>query len=253
LAQARACSLRRGFFVMSAASDAYPHVLAFLVANGLTKSAKAFRKETGVEETGDIDVAAMYDAYLQLNPPKKQKKRKRSTSLDAFELPPAADTSEPVYAEEPQKRKKRAAEEAADEPVKKKAKSTPKVSPKASPKKASPKVSPVATRTSPRLAASPKAAPKAKKDMKVGAKDNKPFQRVDNDKWLKTVKNEGMLITKHLDKGGDSWGDAAAADMLKVKGRDFRKEMAKKKRASWRGGGAIDQTVNSIKFESDSD
>lgn len=28
----------------------------------------------------------------------------------------------------------------------------------------------------------------------------------------------------------------------------FRKEMAKKKRSSWRGGGEIDQGVNSIKF-----
>ena len=39
----------------------------------------------------------------------------------------------------------------------------------------------------------------------------------------------------------------------KVKGKDFRKEMAKKKKASWRGGGAIDQGVNSIKFDSDSE
>jgi len=40
--------------------------------------------------------------------------------------------------------------------------------------------------------------------------------------------------------------------MLKVKGKGFRKEMAKKKRASWRGGGSIDQGVNSLTF-SDSD
>ena len=32
---------------MAVASDVYPHLLAFLVANGLTKTAKSFRKETG--------------------------------------------------------------------------------------------------------------------------------------------------------------------------------------------------------------
>jgi hypothetical protein len=34
---------------------------------------------------------------------------------------------------------------------------------------------------------------------------------------------------------GDSWGNKAADDLLKVKGKGFRKEMAKKKRASFKG------------------
>eukprot|EP00392_Amoebophrya_sp_AT5.2_P008216 g8235.t1 len=39
---------------------------------------------------------------------------------------------------------------------------------------------------------------------------------------------------------GDSWGDKAFAAMSVVKGKAFVKEMQKKKKASWRGGGAID-------------
>merc|ERR1712072_87104 len=93
---------------------------------------------------------------------------------------------------------------------------------------------------------------KEKKEEKK-AEEKKPFQRVDSAKWMKTIKDERLKITAHVDKGGDDWGNQAAADLLKVKGKDFRKEMAKKKRASWRGGGAIDQAVNSIKFDSDSD
>merc|ERR1712072_1650273 len=93
---------------------------------------------------------------------------------------------------------------------------------------------------------------KEKKEEKK-AEEKKPFQRVDSEKWVRTIKDDRLKITAHKDKGGDDWGNQAAADLLKVKGKDFRKEMAKKKRASWKGGGAIDQTVNSIKFDSDSD
>lgn len=37
----------------------------------------------------------------------------------------------------------------------------------------------------------------------------------------------------------DSFGDQAAVDLGKVKGKDFRKEKAKKKKSSWRGNGKI--------------
>merc|ERR1719456_1194564 len=63
-----------------------------------------------------------------------------------------------------------------------------------------------------------------------------------------------MFDNTHKAKGkfgssaGDTWGDQAADDLLKVKGKGFRKEMAKKKRASWRGGGNIDMGVNSLMF-----
>jgi outer membrane biosynthesis protein TonB len=231
---------------MADASDVYPHVLAFLVANGLSKTAKHFKKETEVEEPGDIDLVAMFEAYKTLHPSKKRKAG--GPSLDGFVLPAAA-----AYAEEPPKKKakKEKAESKAESPAKSPAKS-PKKSPKKkkaeSPKK-SPKKSPVKV-ASPPKAKSPKAKPKDEEKPK-GEKNH--FQRVDNEKWMKTIKDERLKITAHKDKGGDTWGDQAAGDLLKVKGKDFRKEMAKKKRSSWKGGGAIDQTVNSIKFDSDSD
>ena len=53
-------------------------------------------------------------------------------------------------------------------------------------------------------------------------------------------------------KGGDSWGERAAHDLIAVKGRGFRKEMQKKKRASWIGGGSLETGVNSIVYD-DSD
>merc|ERR1719198_1934599 len=122
----------------------------------------------------------------------------------------------------------------------------------ASPKAAvakSPKKSP---KSSPKL--SPKAAPQKVIDAPSKEKEAPTrFRRVESEKWEAKIKDEKLRITAHKDKGGDSWGDKAAEDLLKVKGKDFRKEMAKKKKASWRGGGAIDQGVNSIKFDSDSE
>eukprot|EP00928_Gymnodinium_smaydae_P032765 TRINITY_DN23647_c0_g1_i1.p1 TRINITY_DN23647_c0_g1~~TRINITY_DN23647_c0_g1_i1.p1 ORF type:complete len:289 (-),score=68.91 TRINITY_DN23647_c0_g1_i1:192-1016(-) len=94
---------------------------------------------------------------------------------------------------------------------------------------------------------------------KVDKPVGKPFTRVDGAKWTSAVIDARMLDNSHEAKArfgtsaGDSWADRAAEDLLKVKGKDFRKEMAKKKRATWRGGGAIDQGVNSIKFDESSD
>eukprot|EP00927_Polykrikos_kofoidii_P034411 TRINITY_DN2920_c0_g1_i1.p1 TRINITY_DN2920_c0_g1~~TRINITY_DN2920_c0_g1_i1.p1 ORF type:complete len:273 (-),score=74.20 TRINITY_DN2920_c0_g1_i1:101-871(-) len=80
-----------------------------------------------------------------------------------------------------------------------------------------------------------------------------PFSRVDAEKWTATVKDTRLLDNTHKALGGDNWGDKASEDLLKVKGKGFRKEMAKKKRASWRGGGEIDQRVLSVKFDDSSD
>eukprot|EP00927_Polykrikos_kofoidii_P034412 TRINITY_DN2920_c0_g2_i1.p1 TRINITY_DN2920_c0_g2~~TRINITY_DN2920_c0_g2_i1.p1 ORF type:complete len:279 (-),score=74.98 TRINITY_DN2920_c0_g2_i1:82-846(-) len=80
-----------------------------------------------------------------------------------------------------------------------------------------------------------------------------PFKRVEDSKWISTVKDHRLLDNTHKSLGGDTWGDKASEDLLKVKGKGFRKEMAKKKRASWRGGGEIDQRVLSVKFDDSSD
>jgi len=84
-----------------------------------------------------------------------------------------------------------------------------------------------------------------------------PFKRIDDSKWSQGLTSQLKDNTHDAKKkfgggAGDTWGDKAAADLLKVKGKGFRKEMQKKKRSSWRGGGALDGGVNSIPF-SDSD
>lgn len=85
------------------------------------------------------------------------------------------------------------------------------------------------------------------------------YSRIDNEKWLATIKDQRLMNNTHEAKlafgssAGDGWGNKASEDLLKVKGKGFRKEMAKKKRASWRGGGEIDQGVNSIAFPDSDD
>jgi len=93
------------------------------------------------------------------------------------------------------------------------------------------------------------------KQNKKGAKPKGvPFQREDWDKWTANIKDDRLKDNSHLAKKGDSWADKASEDLLKVRGKGFRKEMAKKKKASWRGGGMLDMGVNSIRLDdSDSD
>lgn len=84
------------------------------------------------------------------------------------------------------------------------------------------------------------------------------FKRVDEEKWNATIKDARLLDNTHKAKEkfgatADSWGDKAAEDLGRTKGKGFRKEMAKKKRSSWRGGGEIAQGVNSVKFDDSDD
>merc|ERR1711871_1864976 len=124
------------------------------------------------------------------------------------------------------------------------------LSPKSSPK-LSPKLAPIAAVEE---AKNRKKDKKKKAEERAAKGSGTPFKRVDDDAWRATITDSRLLDNTHQAKNkyggkvGDSWGDAAAADMIKVKGKGFRKEMAKKKRASWRGGGEIDQGTNSVKF-----
>ena len=77
-------------------------------------------------------------------------------------------------------------------------------------------------------------------------------RRQDWNQWAKTLSGKDERLQDGFKRAGDSWGDKAFADLSVVKGKSFVKEMQKKKRSSWRGGGAIDMAVNSV-FFSDSD
>lgn len=47
-----------------------------------------------------------------------------------------------------------------------------------------------------------------------------------------------------------SWGERANKDLKHTRGKSFKHEKTKKKRGSYRGG-AIDTSVNSIRFDDD--
>jgi outer membrane biosynthesis protein TonB len=74
------------------------------------------------------------------------------------------------------------------------------------------------------------------------------WRRLDVDKYQKVVSGTKYADNSHYAKGGDSWGDDAADRLGKVRGKGFKKEMQKLKRASWKGTGSIDTGVNSVQF-----
>lgn len=262
-----------------APSDIYPAVRRFLLESGLSRALKSFDKETSCgEDVEAVSPKAQAFADLELTEAcalwlekrgavagegvaKPQKKRKASTA----ELEEASP-------EEPVKKKKKSkkdveveeeqAAEAVDEPAleeqpkkKGKAKAEEPAAEEEQPKKKGKKPAEAAEEAVEQEA---KAGKKDKKKDKEERKAGVPFSRVDHEKWTKAISDDRLKDNTHKaknkfgDSAGDSWGDKASEDMLKVKGKGFRKEMAKKKRASWKGTGELDQGVNSIPF-SDSD
>lgn len=247
------------------AEDTYPALQRFLLESGLQRTLKSCEKETVTE--GEA-----------VAPPKG----KRAKALAEMELVAACQ----LWLDG------RLANGAAAAPVAEaapKPKQSPKLAPKASPKlvpKSSPKLSPkMSPKLSPKLIAKAEAPSKGKRPLeatehvaeeaapatkksKEDKKDEKdakekkvgvPFKRIDEEKWTKAIVDDRLKDNTHTAKvkfgqgAGDSWADKASEDLLKVKGKGFRKEMQKKKKASWRGGGEIDQGVNSVKFPDSED
>ncbi|CAD7931196.1 unnamed protein product [Amoebophrya sp. A25] len=97
-----------------------------------------------------------------------------------------------------------------------------------------------------------KKVPKAERPKVSHIECREQNRRQDWGSWAKTLENKDERLKNGFLRTGDSWGDKAFEVMSKVKGKAFVKEMQKKKRASWRGGGNIDMGVNSVMF-SDSD
>ncbi|EDO07708.1 SRP40 C-terminal domain family protein [Babesia bovis T2Bo] len=79
------------------------------------------------------------------------------------------------------------------------------------------------------------------------------FKRIQDDVWLNRIEKEELKQNSYTMKN-DEFSLKAAQDLIQVKGKNFRTEKMKKKRASWKGSGEITSQVNSIKFDdSDSD
>lgn len=90
------------------------------------------------------------------------------------------------------------------------------------------------------------------------------FKRLDESKWANSIKDDRLKDQSYYTKRGDDFASKAANDLIKVRGKDFRREMSKKKRASWKGlgekkwpnvficvTGSIDMGVNSVQFSDD--
>jgi hypothetical protein len=76
----------------------------------------------------------------------------------------------------------------------------------------------------------------------------KYWRRLDVEKYQDVVSGTKYADNSHYAKGGDAWGNDAADRLGKVRGKGFKKEMQKLKRASWKGTGSIDTGVNSVQF-----
>ncbi|KAH0481100.1 MAG: uncharacterized protein KVP18_003565 [Porospora cf. gigantea A] len=89
-------------------------------------------------------------------------------------------------------------------------------------------------------------------DAQLAEPVRKHFQRVDSSKY-----QERMLVVDNsyaANYKNDAFAAKAAEELGRVRGRDFRHEKSKKKRAGWRSGGSLTDGSNSFKFpESDSD
>lgn len=264
-------------------TDVFPALRSFLLESGLQRSVKSLDKDTATEEETPapkgrkrlrkrlvaLELIAACQAWL-------------AAQAGAAEAPAEADVKETAEAdaEAPAKKKKKAVaaeveEETRDDaaevaPKKKVAEAEaepPRAEEKAS-KKRKRTASDVEAAEKPHAAEEPQAAEEAEeaptkkrknKNEKAPKSAGVPFSRIDYDKCVAMIKDPRMMDNTHLSKQkfggsiGDTWADRASEDMLKVKGKGFRKEMQKKKRASWRGSGELDQGVNSIKFAGSSD
>lgn len=210
---------------------------------------------------------------------KKKKKAQLATEVEAAEGPAMEEAPAETV---PRKKRLKSTDEAAEEPAAEEAPAVPRkkrnksmdATEEAAPveedkpkKKRKKSMDAIEEAPAEKVVAEEAVPEKKKKKDKTGKDDaEKPkgevFRRVDDSAWRAKIEKKDPRLLDNTHKAkvkfgvsvdtGDSWADKASEDLLKVKGKDFRKEMMKKKKASWKGGGALDQGVNSIPF-SDSD
>ncbi|ORM42220.1 uncharacterized protein BXIN_0968 [Babesia sp. Xinjiang] len=94
---------------------------------------------------------------------------------------------------------------------------------------------------------------KTKKEATGGraAESKGRFKRIQDDVWMSRIGKDELKENSYMMKN-DEFSLKAAQELVQVKGKNFRTEKMKKKRASWKGSGEITTHVNSIKFD-DSD
>lgn len=240
-------------------SDIYPAVRRFLLESGLQRTLRALDKETstGEEEAAasialskkakalaDLELIEACQCWLDA-----RKQVNGAAAPAAAEEQPPEPGRQPCSPRPPKRKRQQAAAPAEEQEA------------EAGAKEEEAAVAEALTADSTEGNSTQEAGerPKKKKKEKEERPSGVPFKRIDDEKWISKIADARLRDNTHKAKqkfgtsAGDTWADKAAEDLGKVKGKGFRKEMAKKKRSSWRGGGEIDQGVNSIKFQDSSE
>ncbi|PFH31904.1 SRP40, C-terminal domain-containing protein [Besnoitia besnoiti] len=234
-------------------------VVSFLESLGLRKAAKALRKEASAQMLAGEEELFPGETLPEvvaagLAGEKKKKKRQREVPVEeASDAAPAAE--EPKKKKKGQKEKKRAkaaaqAAEEEQEEDKEPESSPPKKTVKDEEEKESDED--CANGSDVHTDTAYEGKSKKGKSQKQSSVTQR-FKRIDESKWVGAIKKEDLKDNSFWNKKDDSFAVKAAQDLGKVRGRDFRHEKTKKKRASWRGCGEIPMGVNSIQFESSDD
>nr|AET50641.1 hypothetical protein [Eimeria tenella] len=223
-------------------------VLKFLERQELAKTAKALRKEASKREW-DLEAAAAEGQQFDLLQLCSAAARASEEAEEAVEKPSKKSKKKKINDEESTKPKKKA--RAIPENENSEAEAT-----QAAPETDS-SCSKQNGKTSEKKAKSEEetAAQEEPQDSQRGGKGAagfKRFQRIDDTRWISALPAE-LKDNSFWKKKNDSFAAKAAEQLGRVRGKDFRHEKSKKKRATWKGCGEIPMTVNSIQFASDSE
>lgn len=239
---------------MTALSSIYPDLYLFLDHQNLKKTLKAFKKETGLIAPDEADAVAptkLVELVLSARPSKdkhqREAKKKRKTiqghaengcgdtsvTAEVNGTPaalPSAETDEALKEEIGNfLRSKRQRSKSEELPHTNK---KPKMSSEAADAPAVP-------------------LPRRSSTSAASSSDGEPLKRLNIRRSLKSITDTRLLDQSYASKGGDTFAAKAAEELGRVRGKDFRREMHKKKRASWKGLGPIEDKINSIQFDSD--
>jgi len=263
-------------------SSLYPAIYQFLSENKLTKTLKAFKKESGTtNENSEWNLMDLFKSYVATHKSngaaskekdvnmqqenghdkqkdkkdkkkeKKEKKKENKRKKEEVEETPAI-ISPPV--KEPKAKKQKIEEPVVEkekepqEDKKKKKKENKRKREEETIEEEAPKENGSTpsqdqnTETAPQES-NPVNSPKGSHNKKA---KNEPFRRVKEEEAEfidPRLKNNDFTT-----KNGDDWGKKAWNELKVVKGRDFRHQKTKRKKG-YRPGGQLDLGVNSVKFQ----
>jgi nucleolin len=196
-----------------------------------TESTSPKKKKNSKKEQNEMEEELNTESTSPLIPPsplKKKKKSKKGNSLNEVEIAESIPLPPSSFPKKKSKKEKNSLNEAEEE-EEITAESTSLV----------------------QIAVSPPSSPgvsKKKKSSKKVQDQSTRFARIGEDIEVDHRLQDNSFEAKRGARG--SWGEKANKDLKFTKGKSFRHEKTKKKRGTYRGG-AIDTSVNSIKFDSD--